>query len=335
MAYIYKKNVKGKEYYYLRVSKRIKGKVIVKDVAYLGDDVLKIQDKLNELPDVHKKEIRKAYQNIQKYIETEHYLKKVKKLKLKSDDYLDRKTLEEVESIKLHFKERFLKLDELTKKEFYKNFLIEFAFNTTSLEGNTITLEEAAKLLQENRTPKNRTLREIYDLQNTEKVFFDLFEKNKKISHDFIIQIHDSLLENIDERKCYRTRDIRVFRSNFETSPGEYVKTDMSLLLEWYNENKKKFHPLVIAALFHQKFEIIHPFYDGNGRTGRIIMNYMLMKEGYPPLIVQEKLRDEYLGAMKQGDKARIKEVSPKFYKDIVQFLADMTIVGYWGNFLV
>ena len=65
------------------------------------------------------------------------------------------------------------KLDDKTIKETYKDFLIDFAFNTTSIEGNTITLAEVDRLLRENLTPRNRTLREIYDLQNTEKVFFD------------------------------------------------------------------------------------------------------------------------------------------------------------------
>ena len=87
--------------------------------------------------------------------------------------------------------------------------------------------------------------------------------------------------------------------------------------------------------MLHHKFVNIHPFFDGNGRTGRMIINYMLIREDYPPLIVQKKLRDEYLDAMNQGNKAGINETNPKYHKDISQFLADEMIIGYWNNFFV
>ena len=138
MAYVYKKIIHGKPYYYFRISKRVKGKIVVKDIAYLGNDASKIENKLKSLPIKYKKDIRKAYRNIKKYIQEEYYLKKVKKLKLKEDPYLNRKTLEEIEAIKLHFNNNFLKKDKKTQEEAYKNFLIDFAFNTTSLASLTI-----------------------------------------------------------------------------------------------------------------------------------------------------------------------------------------------------
>jgi len=236
MVYIYKKTIHGKSYYYLRLSKKIKGKVVVKDIAYLGFDISKIQSKLDKLPTLYKKDIRKAYRNIQKFIQTEYFLRKVRESKLKKDPYLDKILLEEIEAIKLHFNKNFIKLDEKTIKEIYKNFLIDFAFNTTSLEGNTITLAEADKLLREHLTPKNRTLREIYDLQNTEKVFFEIINLKEEINHELIINIHDKLLKNVDERKGYRSRDIRVFRARFKASPSVYIRTDISNLLKWYEK---------------------------------------------------------------------------------------------------
>jgi Fic family protein len=335
MAYIYKKIIKGKPYYYLRVSKRVNGKQVVKDVAYLGREVSKIQDKLDVLPSTYKKDIRKAYRNIKKYIESERYKKKIQSLKLKTNQYLSKELLLEIESARLHFKQDFSKLDERTKDEVYKNFLIEFAFNTTSIEGNTITLEEAARLLQENKTPKDRTLREIYDLQNTEKVFFDLLKSKKRISHELIIKIHDDLVENIDQRKGYRNHDLRVFKSNFETSPPRYIRADMSIILEWYEKNKKRLHPLVLAGLIHQKFEKIHPFSDGNGRAGRMVINYLLLKSDYPPLIVQNKNRTEYLHSLAKADEAGLKESDPDKFKELTEFLASEMIASYWDNFLV
>lgn len=148
MVYLYKKTIKGVPYYYLRLSKRVKERVVVQDIAYLGNDINDVERKLDTLHAAHKKEVRKAYRNIKKFLEQEYYLQKIIKKKIKQTPYLPQQHQLQVEAIKLHFQERFLKLDKKTKEEIYKRFIIDFAFNTTSLEGNTIKLEEAQKLLQ-------------------------------------------------------------------------------------------------------------------------------------------------------------------------------------------
>ncbi len=334
MVYIYKKKIGNKDYYYLRASKRQGKKILVKDIAYLGSTIEEVRKKLANLSP-YKEEIRKAYRNLNIFLDTNYYLEKSKKLKLKKDEFLGDKLLE-IEACKIHFQEKFQKLDKQTKEEIIKNFLIEFAFNTTSIEGNTINLQEARNLLQEGMTPKDKTLKEIYDLQNTEKVFFDLYytDFKKEITNDLIIKIHDDLLQNIDARKGYRITDIRVLRSSFDTTPAPYVKTDMNLLLKWYEENRKKLHPLVLATIFHHKFEKIHPFMDGNGRTGRIIMNYILLKMNYPPVIVRKKFRKEYLDAMRIADKSNLNFAKEEDYRDLVFFNANGLIETYWNSFL-
>ena len=334
MAYIYKKQVSGRTYYYLRTSKRVEGKVVAKDIAYLGSDPKAIEKKLDDLPKKYQKEIRKAHRNIKKFLTSEYLLEKVKAKKIKNSPYISRELLEKIEISKLHYQEYFLKEDELSKQEAYKQYLIDFAYNTTSLEGNTITLKEAERLLEEHLTPKDRTLREIYDLQNEERVFFALLKKKEKVSNKLIIWIHDQLLENIDKRIGYRTSDIRVFRARFKASPGKFVKADMNLLLDWYKQQKKKLHPFVLAAIFHQKLEKIHPFADGNGRTGRMLMNYMLMQAGYPPTNVQKKFRGDYLDTLQEGNAADLLTIETKHFKPIVEFLADETIANYWNKFL-
>lgn len=334
MAYLYKKVIGGKPYYYLRVSKTYKGKPIVKDVAYLGNDASKIMKKLEKLS-AYKEEIKKAYRNIEKFIQSEHYVNKAENLKLKENPYMERHLFEEIEAVRLHFNERFLKLDKLTMMEAYKNFIVDLAFNTTSIEGNTITLAEAVKLLKENLTPKNRTLREIYDLQNTERIFFELLGTSKEINHELIIYVHDKLLENIDDRKGYRTHDVRVFMSRFKSTPYAYIKTDMGILLDWMKNNKCKLHPLVLAGILHHKFEKIHPFFDGNGRVGRMLMNYIMLQNGYPPFIIRKSRRGDYLDALASADKADLKNSSPDNYKRLITYLAEEMVHSYWNNFLV
>ena len=332
MVYIYKKVVGGKDYYYLRASERKGKKVVVKDIAYLGSSISEVRKKLDGLSH-YKDKIRKAYKKIHLFLESNHYLEKVKELKLKKDEFLKDKT-EEIEACKLHYNELFKKQDKLTQEDILKNFVIEFSFNTTSIEGNTINLEEARNLLQEGITPKGKTLREIYDLQNTEKIFFEVYNSKKKLSHDLIIEIHDKLMENIDLRKGYRNTDVRVIRSNFEATPAPYVKADMGILINWYEENENKLHPLALATIFHHKFEKIHPFRDGNGRTGRMIINFIMLSKGYPPMIIRKKSREEYLENLRTADKAGLKTHDKKDYSGLINFNAQEFMETYWNIFL-
>lgn len=332
MVYIYKKPVGEKTYYYLRASERKNGKVIAKDIAYLGSSIEEVKKNLDKLPKYAEK-IRKAYRTIHNFIESDRYLQKAKTLKIKKDEWLGERNTE-IEACKIHYTTDFQKNPKLSKQEIYKNFIIEFAYNTASIEGNTIKLEEARKLLDEGLTPKDRTLREIYDLQNTEKVFISLLEEKKSLNHELIVNIHKRLLENIDPRIGYRNHDVRVIKANFKSTPAPYVKTDMDLLLEWYEQSKNYLHPLVLAAIFHHKFEKIHPFMDGNGRVGRMILNFILISNNYPPLIIHRKKREKYLQALRNADPSDLTKADRNHYQKLIDFIAEEMTDTYWSIFL-
>src|SRR3989338_5400384 len=333
MVYIYKKPIGNKVYYYLRASERKNGKILAKDIAYLGSTIEEVKSNLDKLTKF-KNQVRKSYKKIHSFLESNYFLEKAQRLKLKQDHFLKDKT-DEIEACRLHYREVFSKLNALTKKETFKTYVIEFAYNTASIEGNTINLEEAKDLLNEGITPKGKTLREIYDLQNTEKVFFELLDAHTgELTHEFVRDIHDKLLENIDERKGYRTTNVRVIRSNFEASPGTYVKTDMDLLLKWYAEHKNKLHPLILAIIFHHKFEKIHPFMDGNGRAGRMVMNCLLLKNNFPPTIIHKKTREGYLEAMREADSSDIWKLDEKKYAHLIAYGIDEFLDTYWSIFL-
>ncbi len=332
MVYIYKKKVGEKTYYYLRASVRKGGKLTVKDIAYLGTSLSEVKQSLDNLPKLDAK-IRKAYRTINNFLESNRFVEKVKELKLKKDAFLGEKLLE-IEACGLHYDTVFKKQNPLTQREILKNFAIEFAYNTTAIEGNTIKLAEARNLLEEGITPKNKSLREIFDLQNTEKVFFKLLDSKEEITHEFITEIHGELLQNIDSRTGYRTSDVRVIKANFKATPFPYVKTDMDLVLKWYNENKRKYHPLALASILHHKFEKIHPFMDGNGRTGRMLLNYILLKNNYPPLVVKTRDRSEYLNALGKADESGLTEAHKETYQKIVAFISGQMTESYWNIFL-
>ncbi len=337
MAYIHLKRVGDKKYYTLRISYRDNtGKIITKDLENLGSNLSAIN--FDTLEKKYKKEIRKSYKVIKKFIESNYYLEKEKKKKLRKSEFFGSEQLQEIEAIKTHFETKFLKLNLLTRQEIYDFFLIKFAVSSTGIEGNTINLEQARKLLTENILPKGKTLREVYDLQNTRKAFFDLLERKPPLTMETILQVHDKLLQNIDARKGYRTHDIHIVGQPFKPSPGRYVKADMELLLKWYTKHKNKIHPLALAIFFHHKFENIHPFSDGNGRTGRMLLNLILLHHNYPPLIIPKALREKYLQVMSTADKGLEKSLLTmdlKSYQYLFQFIFTEFKKTYWNTFLV
>jgi Fic family protein len=336
MAYIHVKRIGDKKYYTLRISVRKEGEVITKDLCNLGNDLSKI--KIEELEKKYHKEIRKSYSTIKKFLDSNYYFEKAGKKKLRKDSYFNRKQMVGTEAILLHYNSKFLGLHELTQNEFMEGFIINFAVNSTSIEGNTITLKEAERLFREDIIPKDKTLREVHDLTNTKETIESLNRKKPRISLEMIEAVHDKLLENIDKRRGYRNHDIRILGQPFKPSPARYVKQDMRLLLKWYEENKKKIHPLALISFFHHKFENIHPFSDGNGRTGRVLMNYILSTLNYPPFLISMRFRKEYLDSMSRADnslKKGLNRIDLEHYRQLLDFLHSQFRISYWDNFLV
>ena len=333
MAYIHKKIIGNTPYYTLRISYRKDGRVITKDLESLGSNLSKIS--IEDLEKRHKAEIKKSYKTIKKFLEKNYYYGQTKKLK--KDAFLSSEQLRRVEACKLHFQEKFLQLDEKTQKSFFEQFLIRFANNSTAIEGNTITLAQATKLLREGILPKGKDIREVYDLQNTKQVFEELlFNENFSFSIDDVSFVHDSLLKNIDLRTGLRDHDISILGQPFTPSPARYVKEDLELLLSWLKK-QHHLHPLVLTVLFHHKFEAIHPFSDGNGRTGRMLLNILLLQKEFPPLVVAQRRRSEYLRALNKADMAIKKDlfsIDKKHYEPLFSFMVDSFEETYWDVFL-
>ncbi len=335
MVYIHVKKVGEKRYYTLRVAVRRKGKVLTKDLANLGSDLSKVN--LAELEKKYKVYIRKSHKALRRFLEENHYLALIRRKKLKQSHFFTSEQLEQIEAIHLHSQKVFRKLDFRTQQDIYQLFLIKFAVSSTSIEGNTINLAQASKLLMDNTIPAHKTMREIYDLQNTHRVFFKLLQEKPELSLEMIAQVHDELLDQTDVRKGYRTHDIHILHQPFKPSPGIYVRADMKLLLEWYHKQKQQMHPLALAIFFHHKLENIHPFSDGNGRTGRVLLNHILLRQGYPPLLVPVKFREEYLAALSNADRAlktSVLSTSRPPYQALFSFLVQQYTSTYWNTFL-
>ncbi|MEA2036052.1 MAG: Fic family protein [Nanoarchaeota archaeon] len=324
--YVEKKKIGKNLYNYLKVSVRVGGSIKTRTVAYLGKEPMtkdSLRNKIAKIPKSRIEEIKKEIKNESIDINKE---------------FFNENQLSKLEKVKNDFNKKLEKLDENLIDDMLKDFKTVYIYNTNAIEGNTMTLQETNLLLNENRSPEGRDLREIYDHIN-EKEAFDFILSNKPaINEKLIIKLHSMLLNKIDKRVGrFRLHKVRVFGSTFETSPPEYVKADISLLLKWHKKSKNKVHPLILAAIFHEKFERIHPFYDGNGRTGRMLINLILIQNNFPPLIIKNKERKEYYKVLSIAHEANLTKTDVGLYKPIVSFCYSKLISTYeeifskWG----
>ena len=192
-------------------------------------------------------------------------------------------------------------IPEFTMFTFEQAFEIEYTHNSTAIEGNTLSLIETKVLLEDGISIGGKALREIYEAVNHRKAFRYVKEcigKGMPLDEGKVKDIHALLMENIQVGGVYR--DVQVYISGAQHMPPSpalmyrQVK-DFYADLSWKG---KELNPVELAVWTHAEFVKIHPFTDGNGRTSRLIMNYQLMAEGFPPVSIAKEDRLEYFKAL-------------------------------------
>ena len=177
-------------------------------------------------------------------------------------------------------------------------FLIEYTYNSNAIEGNTLTLQETALVL-EGVTIDRKPLKDHLEAVGHKDAFLyvqDLVKNKVPFSEAIIKQIHALvLMDRPEDRGIYRRIPVRILGA-YHTPPEPFLVAEMVEKLVKESANQK-LHPIEAAALFHLKFEGVHPFVDGNGRTGRLILNLFLMQSGYPPINVKFTDRKRYYEA--------------------------------------
>lgn len=174
-------------------------------------------------------------------------------------------------------------------------FLVDFIYNSNRLEGSKIPRARVEKEVQ--RQTKTRG-----EVGNTLRALMEV-EKNFIFNVKKIIELHSILMAHEPEKLGLR-RD-RVIVANSEVSPWQEIRERLTELCKWYQRNKKTMYPPELAFDFYYKFERIHPFEDGNGRTGRLIMNRILRDNKYHPIIISWKRRQAQDSAFAQRMEGR------------------------------
>lgn len=187
---------------------------------------------------------------------------------------------------------------------------LEWTYNSNSIEGNTLTLMETLVVVKDGLTIAGKTLQEHFEAVNhTEAIQFveELVQPEYTLHKRDILEVHALVLDKIDKDIAgrYRTGDVRIQGANFTPPDALIIDELMDDLISWYHIEGQKLHPIIRVSVFHHRFVWIHPFFDGNGRTARLIFNLLLMSTGFPPAIILKVDRKKYynsLNASNLGD---------------------------------
>jgi Fic family protein len=207
----------------------------------------------------------------------------------------------------------------------FQKLRLEWNYHSNAIEGNSLTYGETIALLMHGVTAKGKPLKDHLDIKgHNEAIYFlaglvkeerDLNEADIRALHELILkESYEVSAQTLDGKPTkkrisigkYKTLPNHVITKTGEThyyANPEEVPMLMQDLLKWYQlARQSQIHPLVLASIFHHQFTAIHPFDDGNRRLARILMNFILMRHQYPPIVVKKELRDAYYGALSQAD---------------------------------
>jgi Fic family protein len=262
---IVKRKTGTKEYFYLQHSLRKEGKVITKE-KYLG----------LEMP------------------------KNIEEIKTKFNKEIKKDTNRKLELIKDNFQREWNKIPESVKKKELEEISISFTYNTNAIEGSTITLEETREIIHDKIAP-NKSLRDVRETEAHSEVFLKMLSKRENITDNLLLKWHLEIFGITKPDIAGKYRDYLVRVGPHLAPDWQEVEKMMSEFVEFINKNQD-INPVELSARAHYKFEKIHPFGDGNGRIGRLIMNQILWHKGYPMLIIEKKKRKSYYKSLQKDE---------------------------------
>jgi Fic family protein len=184
---------------------------------------------------------------------------------------------------------------------------IEWIYNSNSIEGNTLSLNETRVILEEGITVKGKSMREHLETINHQEAIEyveSIVHPDYTLTEKDIYSIHALIMSKIEKDFAGRIRNagVRIVGANFTPPNAQKVYDLLVELINWTNIENSNINPIIRAAVFHHRFVWIHPFFDGNGRSVRLLFNLLLMKESYPPAIILKNDRKKYYDALNRGN---------------------------------
>lgn len=286
MAYIEEVSKGKKKYYYLAQTIRLEKNKFKKIRVLLGEGNISIQV-LAVLSTSAQQQLNEKVREIKK-VETLVGLKP--------------QSITKLEQIKKGYKQLISSVSPLEYQIIERQQFIRFTFNTNAIEGSTITLQETAHILEDGVSPAGKDLREIHEIENTRQAYNFMKKYKGKINAKFLKSIHYHLTHNILGENAGRFRTIQVYMGGSKHTPARAweLAGRINFMLAWLRNHQTE-NPVLLATFIHHFFIAIHPFIDGNGRTGRLLLNFMLMKSGFPPICIQKEEKIRYITYLEQA----------------------------------
>lgn len=258
----------------------------------------------------------------------EQIAEKLKKLKLEeykiyNENYMGADKLEIIDDFKEVYKNHVKTLPKTVIEKENSDFIIRFTYNSNAIEGNRLTLRETYLVIKEKQIPSGVPAKDYNEAING-KECLDFLENYKgKLTIEFLEKISYILTKNTGLVYPGRIRffPVKIEGTEFIPPSSEQVLKLLKKMIKFYYENKKKLHPFVLACLIHAQFVEIHPFEDGNGRTGRALMNWILMKANYPRIFIPFKNRQHYYEAIDIHNEKKYKNYCNKMFEILLDQL--------------
>jgi len=195
-----------------------------------------------------------------------------------------------------------------------ESLTLEWTYNSNSIEGNTLTLQETRMVLEDGLTVSGKSLNEYFEAVNHHEAI-DYVENLVQPDYVFrerdILNVHELVMDRIDKEFAGRIRNagVRISGANFVPHNARKVSDFIEELITWVNEEDLDMHPVIKATIFHHRFVWIHPFFDGNGRTARLVFNLLFLKDGYPPAIILKVDRKKYYTALNDANNGNLEKL--------------------------
>lgn len=187
-----------------------------------------------------------------------------------------------------------------TLRSIREHLIINWTYHSNAIEGNTLTLSET-KVALEGITVGGKTIKEHLEAINHKDAILyveEIVKKQEGLTEWQIKSIHRLILKGIEDEHAGVYRKENVIISGHIPPDAVQIQSQMEQFANWYELEGQELHPIERASIIHIDFVGIHPFIDGNGRTARLLLNFELMKNGYPPIVIQKESRSEYYTAL-------------------------------------
>ena len=209
--------------------------------------------------------------------------------------------LKELETLEARGEVRVLHLSELD----WVKFKEAFTYDTNAIEGSLVEAKEVGDILRKRRWPDDRSKEDISETYGVAEAVDYIRETEEHVSLKLVKELHKIVFKNSKPfAGKFREKNVEVVVADaygnvvHRGAPSQQVERLLKELVRWYNQNKKRYSPMVLAAVVHNQFENIHPFQDGNGRVGRLLLNNVLLKHNLPPLNIEMRNRTQYYAAL-------------------------------------